>query len=55
VLDALLRSQIIFATHPFLLRGLRKVVAEMSLTVLSYNLKRALNVMGVGELLGAVT
>lgn len=60
-----LRSQLV--EHPFgtmkrgmnqgyfLLRGLRKVAAEMSLTVLCYNLKRALNVMGVGELLGAVT
>lgn len=60
-----LRSQLV--EHPFgtmkrgmnqgyfLLRGLRKVAAEMSLTVLCYNLKRALNIMGVGELLGAVT
>lgn len=60
-----LRSQLV--EHPFgtmkrgmnqgyfLLRGLKKVAAEMSLTVLCYNLKRALKVMGVGELLGAVT
>ena len=60
-----LRSQLV--EHPFgtmkrgmnqgyfLLRGLRKVAAEMSLTVLCYNLKRALKIMGVGELLGAVT
>lgn len=39
----------------FLLRGLKKVAAEMSLTVLCYNLRRALNIVGIGELLGAVT
>jgi hypothetical protein len=39
----------------FLLRGLKKAAAEMSLTVLCYNLKRALNILGVGGLLGAVT
>lgn len=39
----------------FLLRGLRKVAAEMSLRVLCYNLKRAPNIMGVGKLLGAIT
>jgi transposase len=38
----------------FLLRGLKKVAAEMSLTVLCYNLKRVLNLVGVDELLGAV-
>ena len=60
-----LRSQLV--EHPFgtmkrgmnqgyfLLRGLRKVAAEMSLTVLCYNLKRALNIVGVRKLLGAVT
>lgn len=60
-----LRSQLV--EHPFgtmkrgmnqgyfLLRGLKKVAAEMSLTVLCYNLKRALNIMGVGKLLVAVT
>ncbi len=60
-----LRSQLV--EHPFgtmkrgmnqgyfLLRGLRKVAAEMSLTVLCYNLKRVLKIMGVGNLLGAVT
>ena len=60
-----LRSQLV--EHPFgtmkrgmnqgyfLLRGLRKVVVEMSLTVLCYNLKRALKIMGVEGLLGAVT
>lgn len=39
----------------FLLRGLKKVAAGMSLTVLCYNLKRVLNIVGVDELLGAVT
>jgi transposase len=60
-----LRSQLV--EHPFgtmkrgmhqghfLLRGLRKVAAEMSLTVLCYNLKRALKIVGVAGLLGAVT
>jgi Transposase DDE domain len=60
-----LRSQLV--EHPFgtmkrgmnqgyfLLRGLKKVAAEMSLTVLCYNLKRALNVLGVRKLLGALT
>jgi transposase len=39
----------------FLLRGLEKVRAEMSLTVLAYNLKRAINLMGVPKLIAAVT
>ena len=38
----------------FLMRGLKKVAAEMGLTMLCYNLKRALNIVGVDELLGAV-
>lgn len=38
----------------FLLRGLRKVRGEFSLTVLSYNLRRASNVLGVARLLEAV-
>jgi len=38
----------------FLLRGLKKVAAEMSLTVLCYNLKRALNIVGVDHLMRAV-
>ena len=54
------------AEHPFgtlkrgmdagyvLLRGLEKVRAEMSLTVLAYNLKRAINIVGVAALLAAV-
>jgi transposase len=37
----------------FLMRGLEKVCAEFSLTALVYNLRRALNVLGVGKLLAA--
>ena len=39
----------------FLMRGLDKVGAEMSLTVLSYNLKRAINILGVEKLIEAVS
>jgi len=39
----------------FLMRGLHKVGAEMSLTVLSYNLKRVINIIGVKNLIAAVT
>jgi hypothetical protein len=39
----------------FLTKGLSKVGAEMSLTVLSYNLKRAINILGVNKLIEAVT
>jgi transposase len=38
----------------FLLRGLEKVRAEMSLTVLAYNLKRAINLLGLPALIAAV-
>jgi transposase len=38
----------------FLLRGLDKVRAEMSLTVLAYNLKRVINLIGVPKLLATV-
>jgi transposase len=38
----------------FLTRGLVKVRGEMSLTILSSNLKRALNILGVGALITAV-
>jgi hypothetical protein len=38
----------------FLLKGLRKVRGEFSLTVLAYNLKRVLNLVGVPQLLEAV-
>ncbi len=39
----------------FLMRGLSKVQTEMSLTVLAYNLKRVLNILGVERLLEVVT
>jgi transposase len=38
----------------FLLKGLRKVRGEFSLTVLAYNLKRVLNLLGVPRLLAAL-
>jgi transposase len=38
----------------FLMRGLKKVSAEMSLTVLSYNIKRVINIIGVEKLIEAV-
>jgi hypothetical protein len=38
----------------FLMRGLEKVSAEMSLSVLAYNLKRVINILGVKELIAAV-
>jgi hypothetical protein len=39
----------------FLMRGLNKVGAEMSLTVLSYNIKRVINIIGVKKMIAAVT
>ena len=38
----------------FLMRGLEKVRAEFSLTALVYNLRRALNILGVEALMKAV-
>jgi transposase len=38
----------------FLLRGIKKVAAEMSLTVLSYNIKRVINILGVQKMIDAV-
>jgi transposase len=41
--------------HPrFLVRGLRKAKAELALGVLSYNLKRVINILGVPALLEAL-
>jgi len=37
------------------MRGLNKVGAEMSLTVLSYNIKRVINIIGVKKMIEAVT
>jgi transposase len=39
----------------FLVRGLRKARAELALGVLSYNLKRVINILGVPALLAALT
>ena len=39
----------------FLMKGLPKVRAEFSLTVFSYNLKRALKVLGTQKLIQAVS
>jgi hypothetical protein len=38
----------------FLMRGLDKVRAAFSLTALAYNLRRALNILGVERLMEAV-
>ena len=38
----------------FLMRGLDKVRAEFSLTALVYNLRRALNILGMAKLMEAV-
>jgi transposase len=38
----------------FLMRGLKKVRAEMSLPVLAYNIKRVLNLLGVPKMIEAV-
>jgi len=63
---ALFRQRKALAEHPFgtmkrgmdqsyfLLKGLAKVRGEFSLTVLAYNLKRVLNLLGVPRLLDAI-
>lgn len=38
----------------FLMKGLQQVGAEMSLTVLAYNIKRVVNIMGVTKMIAAV-
>lgn len=38
----------------FLMRGLEKVRAEFSLSALAYNIKRAINIVGVRRLVAAV-
>lgn len=38
----------------FLMQGLDKVRAEFSLTALVYNLRRALNILGVEAMMAAV-
>lgn len=37
-----------------LMKGLKKVEAEISLTVLSYNVKRAINILGIKALIAAL-
>jgi hypothetical protein len=39
----------------FLCRGKQKVATEMNLTMLAYNLKRVCNIIGVPELVRAVS
>jgi transposase len=39
---------------PFLMKGLKNVATEMSLSVLAYNLKRTISVMGVAPLVAAI-
>ena len=39
----------------FLMRGLEKARGEFSLTALAYNLRRALNILGMDRLMAAVT
>jgi hypothetical protein len=38
----------------FLVRGLRKAKAELALTVLAFNMKRVINILGVPALLQAL-
>lgn len=38
----------------FLMRGKAKVAAEMSITIMAYNMKRAMNIMGVNKLIEAL-
>jgi transposase len=38
----------------FLMRGLEKVRAEMALTVMAYNLKRAIKILGVLRIVAAL-
>ena len=42
------------ASGYFLMRGIKKVAAEMSLTVLAYNIKRVINILGVRKMIEAV-
>jgi transposase len=42
------------ASGYFLMRGIKKVAAEMSLTVLGYNIKRVINILGVKKMIEAV-
>lgn len=54
------------AEHPFgtvkrafnqgyvLLKGLRKVRGEVGFTMIAYNMRRAINILGVGALIGLI-
>jgi transposase len=42
------------ASGYFLMRGIKKVAAEMSLTVMGYNIKRVINLLGVRKMIEAV-
>ena len=42
------------ATH-FLTKTLPKVAAEMALSVLAYNLTRAMNILGIKPMMAAIT
>jgi transposase len=37
-----------------LLKGLRKVKGEVGFTMLAYNMRRAINILGVGALIGLI-
>ena len=62
----LLKQRKTLAEHPFgtikwgmnqgffLLKGISKVTTETGLTVLSYNLKRVLNIMGVQQTISSL-
>ena len=43
-----------FGAPYLLLRGLKKVSGEIGLLLFSYNLRRALNILGVEALIGAL-
>jgi hypothetical protein len=43
-----------FGAPYLLLRGLKRVSGEVGLLLLSYNLRRALNILGVEALIGAL-
>lgn len=43
-----------FGAPYLLLKGLRKVSGEVGLLFISYNLRRAINILGVGTLIGAL-
>jgi len=39
----------------FLTKGIKKVTTEISLTILSYNLKRVINILGVQKMVTVMT